>query len=264
MEKIQIISRNESSERNSERFEQFSKQVEYIDAKTDDVKEKYGVKDSTMRSFSPDLLHTHEFPMILSQEVFDDYQRILSKTNDDQKEHNFLWLGKKMSKNGQEYYSIEKAIIVPENAEDLRQSEVSPGPKIDIYDDDSLHDEYDVIVDGHSHPKLNPDYADFDKMPPLLLEELSLKKPGENFSVSDLRYYTTLLSVNRKKIRDKTIIGAVITCTGELLNIALDKDNPTTPPVTIRQIGAIMQDRVLDLPTSEFDEEKSKRFFETP
>lgn len=44
MEKIQIISRNENQEKNSERFEQFSKQVERISTKTNDVKEKYGEK----------------------------------------------------------------------------------------------------------------------------------------------------------------------------------------------------------------------------
>ncbi len=264
MEKIKIISRNESQEKNSERFEQFSKQIEGINTKIDDIKERYGVKDSAMRSFSPDLLPTHEFPMILSQEVFDDYQRILSQTNDDKKEHNFIWLGKKASRNGQEYYSIEKALVVPENIEDLRQSEASPGPKFNFYDDSSLHDEYDVIVDGHSHPELSPDYADFDKMPPALLEELSLKKPGENFSISDLNYYATLLSNTSKNIKDKTIIGAVITYAGSLLNIALDRDNPTAPLTTIRQLGAITQDQVLDLPTSKFNKEKSEQFFGSP
>lgn len=264
MEKIQIISRNENQEKNSERFEQFSKQVERISTKTNDVKEKYGVKDSTMHSFSPDLLPTHELTMTLSQKVFEDYQRILSQTNDDEKEHNFIWLGKKASRNGQEYYSIEKALIVPENIEDLRQSEASPGPKFNIYDDSSLHDEYDVIVDGHSHPEQSPDYADFDKMPPALLEELSLKKPGENFSIGDLNYYATLLSISNtsKNIKDKTIIGAVITYAGNLLNIALDRDNPAAPLTTIRQLGAITQNQVLDLPTSKFNKEKSEQFFD--
>lgn len=262
MEKIKIISRNESQEKNSERFEQFSKQVEYISTKTDDAKERYGVKDSAMHSFSPDLLPTHEFPMILSQEVFDDYQRILSQTNDDKKEHNFIWLGRKASRNGQEYYSLEKAIVVPEDTEDLHQSEASPGPKFNIYDNSLIHDEYDIIVDGHSHPEQNPDYADFDKMSPALLKELSLKKPGENFSISDLNYYATLLSNTSKNIKDKTIIGAVITYSGDLLNVVLDNDNPTAPPTTIRQIGAIAQDRVLNLPTSSFNKEKSEQFFD--
>lgn len=261
MEKIQIISRNESQEKNSDRFEQFSKQVERISTKIDSIKEKYGVKNSAMCSFSPDLLPTHELPMILSQEAFDDYQRILSQTNDDKKEHNFIWLGKKASRNGQEYYSIKKTLVVSEDIEDLHQSEASPVPKFKIYDDNLLHDKYDVIVDGHSHPKQNPDYVDFDKMPSALLEELSLKKPGENFSIDDLNYYVTLLSNTSKNIKDKTIIGTVITHAGNLLNIVLDRDAPTAPITTIRQLGVITQNQVLDLPTSEFNKEKSEQFF---
>ena len=264
MEKIRILSRNESQEKNSERFERFSKQVEYISTKTDDVKEKYGIKDTAMHSFSPDLLPTHELPMILSQEVFDDYERILSKTNDDKKEHNFIWLGKKTSRNGQEFYSIEKALIVPEDAKNLNQSEISPGPKLNIYDNSSLHDGYDIIVDGHTHPEQAHDYVDFNKMPPALLEELSLKRPGENFSISDLHYYATLLSNTSKNIKDKTIIGAVITYAGNLLNVASDKDDPAAPLATIRQLGTITQDQVLDLPTSKFNKEKSEQFFGSP
>lgn len=261
MEIIKVLSRNEAPEENSERFERFSEQVKYISTKVDEIKEKYGVKDSVMHSFSPDLLPTHELPMVLSQEVFDDYQRILSQTNNDNKEHSFIWLGKKIFRNGQEHYLIEKAIAVPEDTNDLHQSKASRWSKFNIYSDSSLHDGYDVIVDGHSHPKQNTYYADFSKMPPRLLEELSLKGPGENFSIADLNNYATLLSVTLKNIKDKTIIGAVITYTGDLLNVALDKDSPTTPPTTIRQIGAIVQDQVLNLPTSNFNKEKSEQFF---
>jgi len=262
IEGFKIISLNESSEKNSKRFELFSEQVKNIKTRTEEVKEKYGVKDTEMSSFSPDLLSTSEHPMILSQEVFNDYQRILQQTNSDGKEHNFLWLGKKQIINGQESYVIEKVIVVSESVGDLRQSEAQTMPKINIYDDVSQHNDYDIVIDGHSHPVQDSDYKDFNKLPSALLNELSLCKPGENFSIDDLYYYNTLLSIGiGKNVKDKTIIGAVVTYTGKLLTVVLDKDDNTILPNTIRQISIDIQNDKSVLPTSEFDKEKSENFF---
>ena len=254
--KIGTINRPE----NPERFKRYDEAVETITRKTEQVKQKHGVENTEMSSFSPDLLPTNERPMMFSADVHADYQRILQLTNENNVEYNFLWLGNRREHNGQEYYSIERAIILPQSTTP-DQSSANPHEKIKIYDSITGHEGYDIIVDGHSHPTQNPSYKGFDQLPQPLLDELSLKNPGENFSISDLEHFSSLLN-GRSEVKDKTIIGAVITYTGELLTAVSDPKDDSNLPTTIRQIGVDTPNGAVALPVGEFSEEKSKQFFE--
>lgn len=259
IEHFTIIRRGEMI-KHSEEYEKFNEQIKRITTKTEQIKEKYGVSDAEMSSFSPDLLPTNKSPAILSSEVFTDYTRMLEQTNADRKEHNFVWFGKKQIIDNQECYSIEKAVIVPEDPTKLQQSSTSSEFKLDFYNEPQQHEGYDIIVDGHTHPIQDPTYADFNKLPPELLNELSLKRPGENFSTTDLNYYGLLL--DGKYAKDKIIIGAVLTYAGKLLTIVPpDKNRLTELPTTIRQISAEKSGEAVIIPTSEFAEEQSKQFF---
>ncbi|MCL1840042.1 hypothetical protein FWF89_03595 [Candidatus Saccharibacteria bacterium] len=234
--------------------------VEKIKKRTEQIKQKYGVGDTEMSSFSPDLLPTNERPMMLSEDAYADYQRILELTNENNIEYNFLWLGNRRELDGQEYYSIEKAVVLPQVSMP-EQSSVNPLEKIRIYDSIDEHDGYDVIIDGHSHPAQDSTYKDFDKLPQPMIDELSLKKPGKNYSISDFNHYLSLLN-GRSEVKDKIIIGSVITFAGDLLTAVSDPNDDSAALTTIRQIGFDVPGGVDTLPTSEFDEEKSRQFFE--
>lgn len=246
-------------QKNSERFEQYSNSVNKIADNINSIKKKYGVESTEMNSFSPDLLSSSEMSMVIGNEIHDDYKRVLELTNENSAEYNFLWLGTKKELNGREYLSIEKAIVFPE-PDLLNQSSISPAEKISIYDNLANQNDYDVIIDGHSHPQQDKNYNGFDELPLQLLDELSLKKPGGNYSISDLMYYRSLLT-NHSGIRDKTIVGAVITYSGEMLTVLLDDKKCSTIPETIRQIIVDESEGVGFLPTGQFDEVKSNQFF---
>jgi len=254
---FEIKSRSDQPEK-SRRFEQYNDVFGKIKRKTEQIKQKYDAENTEMDSFSPDLLPTNERPMMLSNDVYADYQRILRLTNENNAEYNFLWLGNRRTLDSQEYYSIEKVITLPQPSI-LERSSANPLEKIEFYNSTNEHDDYDVIIDGHSHPAQEPSYNGFDQLPQPLIDELSLRKPGENYSINDLGTYRLLLE---SKIKDKTIIGSVITYTGELLTAVSDPNDNAPIPTTIRQIGAEATDDTIILPTSKFDEEKSRRFFE--
>jgi len=163
---FEIISINRPN--NSERYKKYSANVEWIENKINLVKSRHGVESAEMQSFNHNLLPSSEIPMVLNDEVYADYKRILETTNQNGFEYNFLWLGNKKELNGREYLSIEKAVVIPDSETQCR-SECAPVSKILIFGNFSEYDNYDVVIDGHSHPVQNPSYRDFDKLPAVLL-----------------------------------------------------------------------------------------------
>lgn len=237
---FKIVSRPESEKNENERVKQLRTLVEEAQAELEQAKKQYDVEDSKMSSYNPSRLPKGR-QMVISQEVLEDYQRILKETKTDANEHNFIWLGNKREINGQVCYCIEKAVAVPENPEELQRSAAQTEPKLTIYKEAAkLLAGYDIVVDGHSHPKQDPGYKGFDRLPQKLLDDLSLAPPGENFSVGDLMHYMTLLNETvGGNITEKTIIGAVITYTGKMLTIVSDSDETFASPSTVSQISTI-------------------------